>query len=528
MERRDRRRARGRGRATGWRSLAIGCVVGVLVGSAGVAGGMAAAARTAVVIAQGADITGGDPYKTTSTYDFNVISNIYETLITRDAGLHLKPGLAVSWRALDPTTWEFKLRPGVRFQDGEPLTAQVVKFSIDRALDPRLHWSRALWYPPISAVSVVDPATVRIVTKVPMSATNFLQRMAVNSWIVPPGYLAKNGDDALVQRPIGTGPYKLAQWVRDDHVELVANPDYWGGRPKIDDIIFRAIPNDSSRLAELLAGSVDMINLIPPSLFPPVQRAPRAKLVQGASLSLFFVHFNLVNIPQGRPLADKRVRQALNYAVARRALLTGVMHDAGAPIATFCTALQFGCDMSVPGWPYDPDRAKALLAAAGYPNGFDMTIATSSGTYPGDRDITVSVADQLSRVGVRARPMVVEYGVLLQQLVAKKITADAALFRHTSFWAYGGELAESSFSSQGGVASWTPADPEYERALDSAERSTDDAAAKGFLRQAQLLFRDDAPAISLFTAPNAYGMSRDLDWTPRPDLLLLMADASWK
>ncbi len=512
----------------GWRSIGIGVVIGALVAGLGATTGMAAAARDTVVIAQGTDITNGDPHRTTSTYGANVLANIYETLLSRDANLHLVPGLAVSWKQVNPTTWEFALRPGVRFQDGEPFTAQAVKFSIERGLSPAEHWSRALWYPPISSVIAVDPGTVRIVTPRPIDPTTFLQRLAVTAWIVPPAYLAKNGDDALVQHPIGTGPYKLVQWVRDDHVELTANADYWGGRPKITHVIIRVIPNDSARLAELLAGSVDVINLIPPDLFEPIQHSPRLKLVQGTSLSMFFLHFNLVNIPADRPLADKRVRVALNYAVARKALLTGIMHDAGTSIATFCTTLQFACDSPIAQWSYDPERAKALLAEAGYPNGFDMTMATSSGAYPGDRDLTVALADQLSRVAVRARPMIVDYGVLVQQLVTKKLTTDAALFRHTSFWGDAGEIGEANFTTQGGVASWSPADPEYERLLDEADQAADPAKIKALLHQAQMLFKADAPAIPLFTAPNANGMNRDLEWTPRADLLLIMHDASWK
>lgn len=222
------------------------------------------------------------------------------------------------------------------------------------------------------------------------------------------------------------------------------------------------------------------------------------------------------------------MRQALNYAVARKALLTSIMQNAGTPIVTFCMALQFGCDMSIPRWSYDSGRATALLTAAGYAAGFDMTIGTTSGVYPGDRDITLAVADQLSRVGVRARPVVEENGILLNRPLTKKLDTDAILLRYTSYYGDSGEIADFAFTSQGGATAWLPADPAFEHALDAAGQSVDDVTAKESLRQAQLLFRDDAPAIPLFTAPNAYGMSRGLDWTPRPDLGLRMVDASWK
>jgi len=171
------------------------------------------------------------------------------------------------------------------------------------------------------------------------------------------------------------------RWVRDDRVELEANPAYWGGRPRIGRVVFRAIPSESSRLAELLTGSVHLINLVPPELFRPLQLSGRAKLVPGKSLSVFFVIYNLVNIPRDRPLADRRVRQALNYAVDRQAILASVMRNVGSPVSTFCTEVMLGCDPSVAGFSYNPERARALLREAGYGDGLDFSITTTS--WPG-------------------------------------------------------------------------------------------------------------------------------------------------
>ncbi len=510
------------------RAVVTACLVVALVVGLGAANGVLARTSDTVTIAQGADISNGDPHRTGLTTDFNVLANIYETLVSRDPDLHIQPGLAVSWKVVGPTTWEFKLRQGVRFHDGEPFNARAVKFSIERGKDPRFRWARAFMLAPIRSVTVIDDDTVRFETTGPIPSALFLQLLAVSSFIVPPGYLGKNGDEALIRQPVGTGPYRFVRWVRDDHVELEANPTYWGGRPHIGHVIVRDIPNDATRLSELLAGSVDIINLIPPTLFSPIQSSSRTKLVQGASLSIFFIHFNLINISKDRPLADPRVRLALNYAVARRQLITTIMHGIGTPVATFCVALQFGCDTSIPVTSYDVSRAKTLLAQAGYSNGFDMTIATTSGSYPGDRDLTLAVSDQLNLIGVRAHPVIVEYGILQTQRVNRKVTWDAIFTRATSFYANAGELGFSNFSSNAEASLWSPADPEFEQLLTEAQQSSNDTQAKAFLRKAQLLFRDESPSIPLLTSPNVYGMSHDLQWTPRPDLLLTMASASWQ
>jgi peptide/nickel transport system substrate-binding protein len=479
-----------------------------------------------LVVAQGVDMQTGDPHRTTLTHAVNVLANIYDTLIGRDASLALRPGLALSWRQLDPTTWEFKLRQGVRFHNGEPFNAQAVKFSFERMLDPKTRWPGAGALRLIKAVTVVDDHTVRITTERPWPLMP--RFLGYYGMIVPPGHLAQHGEEALVRQPVGTGPYRFVRWVKDDRVELEANPDFWGGKPRIGRVTFRAIPSESSRLAELLAGSVHLINLVPPELFKPIQESPRAKLVEGRSLSVYFVIFNLVNIAGDRPLADRRVRQALNHAIDRQAIIASIMHNVGRPVATFCTEVMLGCDASVAPFAYDPERARALLREAGYPNGFDFSITTTSGAYPGDRDITLAVADQLSRVGVRPRVNVTEYGVQLRTVQARQLAEDGWFTRFTDFFGLSTIIPFRAFYSQGEWSLWRPGHREFDQRLEAANAATDEAQIREISRRVQALYRDEAPALSLFTAPNVYGMHPDLDWTPRPDLLLTMFDAGWR
>lgn len=479
-----------------------------------------------LVVAQGVDMQTGDPHKTTLTHAVNVLANIYDTLIWRDASLALRPGLALSWRAVDPTTWEFKLRQGVRFHNGEPFNAQAVKFSFERMLDPKTRWPGAGALRLIKAVTVVDDHTVRFTTERPWPLMP--RFLGYYGMIVPPGHLAQHGEEGLVRQPVGTGPYRFVRWVKDDRVELEANPDFWGGKPRIGRVTFRAIPSESSRLAELLAGSVHLINLVPPELFKPIQESPRARLVEGQSLSVYFVIYNLVNIASDRPLADRRVRQALNHAIDRQAILGSIMHNVGRPVATFCTDVMLGCDTSVAPFAYDPERARALLREAGYPNGFEFSITTTSGAYPGDRDITLALADQLNRVGVRTRVNVTEYGVQLRTVQARQLAEDGWFTRFTDFFGLSTIVPFRAFYSQGEWSLWRPGHREFDQRIEAAAAATDEAQIRDISRRVQALYKEEAPAISLFTAPNVYGMHPDLDWTPRPDLLLTMFDAGWR
>jgi peptide/nickel transport system substrate-binding protein len=506
-------------------AVGLAAVLAVAAGSGPVPPAHAQTPET-LVVAQGVDMQTGDPHRTTHTHAVNVLANMYETLIGRDANLALKPGLALSWRAVDATTWEFKLRPGVKFHNGEPFNAQAVKLSFERMLDPKTKWPGAGALRLIKAVTVVDDATVRFTTERPWPLLP--RSLGYYGMIVPPAYLAQNGEDALIRQPVGTGPYKFVRWVKDDRVELEANPDYWGGKPRIARVTFRAIPSESARLAELLAGSVHLINLVPPELFKPIQDSSRAKLVEGRSLSVYFVIYNLVNVQKDRPIADRRVRQALNHAIDRQAIVKSIMHGVGQPVATVCTEVMLGCDASVAPFAYDPERARALLREAGYPNGFEFSITTTSGAYPGDRDIALAVVDQLNRVGVRARANVTEYGVQLKTVQARQLAEDGWFTRFTDFFGLSTIIPFRAFYSKGEWSLWRPGNREFDQLIEAANAAGDEAQIRDLSRKIQALYKEEAPAISLFTAPNVYGMHPDLQWTPRPDLLLTMFDAAWR
>ncbi|MBI4278553.1 MAG: hypothetical protein HY660_08865 [Armatimonadetes bacterium] len=486
----------------------------------------AAQAPDAVVIAQSADIQTGDPHKTVAIHAYNALINVYDTLMARDADLRVKPGLALAWRAIEPTTWELDLRRGVRFHNGEPFNAQAVKFSLERALDPRTKWPGAGVLRPIKSVTVVNDHTLRIATERPWPF--FPAHMAYYGWIVPPRHIERAGEEALARRPVGTGPYRFVRWIKDERVELEVNSGYWGRRPKIERVIIRAIPSESSRLAELLAGSVHLINIVPPEVFGPILRSARARLVSGRSAGIFYLQFNLMNIPRDRPLADRRVRQALNYAVDRKVMIQSILHNVGEVVPTLCADISTGCDASVPPYPYDPDRARALLRETGYVDGFDMTISSTSGGYPADLDLSLAVADQFQRVGVRARVVVIEYGVHLRQIFSRNVPEHAMFRRSTDFIGYAGGVADRNFHSRGGTSLWSPGRRDFDQLLETAAVTVDEQRMKDLYRRAQLVFKEEAPAVPLFTAPNAHGLHRDLEWTPRPDLLLTMADASWR
>ena len=298
-------------------------------------------------------------------------------------------------------------------------------------------------------------------------------------------------------------------------MELEANPDYWGGRPKISHVVFRVIPTDAPRVAELLAGSVQLANLLPPELFSALTTSPKTKLVVGKSLSVFFVIYNLVNITKDKPLADPRVREALNYAIDRQAIVSSVLHNVGAPVATFCTPVMEACDPSVQPFTYDPNKARALLREAGYANGFDFSISGTSGTYPGDRDIVQAVAGQLNQVGVRTRVDISEIGVQLQSVLARKLPEDGWFTRFTDFFGISYIIPLRAFYSPGEWSQWRPGYDPFNQLIEEAQSAPNEAQMRDVSKRLQVMYKDQAPALTLFSAPNATGMSSNLNFDAR-------------
>jgi peptide/nickel transport system substrate-binding protein len=254
----------------------------------------------------------------------NMLEHIYDRLLDRDPKTFKpRPMLATGWKIVDDTTWEFALRPGVTFHNGEPFTAHAVKATIDYALDPatRSHFSAAAYWGLVREVQVVDDHTVRFVTKQPWP--NLIDSASLtNALIMPAKALRELGPQRLGQHPIGTGPFKFVEWKRDERLVLERNPDYWQGPADVSRVTFRFIPEFSSRMAALLSGEIDIMKDVPPHAVDAVDRSGRARV--RATVSSRINYLALVTLKPG-PMQDARVRRAMNHAVDVDELITQVL-----------------------------------------------------------------------------------------------------------------------------------------------------------------------------------------------------------
>lgn len=320
-----------------------------------------------------------DPHQFRSVLSGSIVNLMGEGLLTRDPNtMELKPLLAESWRNVNPTTWEFKLRHGVKFVNGEEFNAESVKFTIDRIVHSKLNTLGKLTWPPAFGqdTQIVDPYTVRFITKV--SDPMVPARLAAESMNMAPAHgLAEFRDKFVTDRFIGTGPYRFVEYVVGDRVVVEANPGYWGKKPPTPRIVWQVIPDAATRVAALQRGDVDVILNLPLPLVPTVESDPNSRVYSELSS---LVRGILLNTRESPSLKDRRVRQALNMAVDRTTIIKNLYGGRGKLLNTAPSAqVTNGFDPAP--FPYDPARARQLLAEAGYANGLELTVWQSIGRW---------------------------------------------------------------------------------------------------------------------------------------------------
>jgi peptide/nickel transport system substrate-binding protein len=484
-----------------------------------------AAQPTQLTIVQPAEATTMDPGRSTQVLTVNYFYNLYDSLTRWDAALQLQPGLATSWKALNDTTWEFTLRPGVRFHDGSPLTAEDVRATIERNLVPGKTVVTA-GFTTIESVQAASPTVVRVVTR---KADPLLPvRMAqMGSQILPARLTTDEGAKEMARRPIGTGAYRFVEWVKDERLVMEANRDWWGweGRPaSVDRVVWKAIPDDFPRLVALEKGEADIVTSVPPDHIRSIAQGRNTRVVSVPSTRT--VEFS-INSTQP-PLSDKRVRQALHHALDVPAIIRSLFAGLGRPLAGGLADTDFGFNPALKPAPYDPARARALLAEAGSPGGIDVTLHAGMGTMVNDKQLLEVIADMWAKVGIRARVAMMEMGarqrmvneralppggLLLINVQSTLLDADGSLWRILHPTGLGGRY-------------WAGSQPghRFHEVMEQARYTLDPRKRKALYAEATQLFDDEKPWLELFQEVIVYGTSRRVTFRPRPDFRLIVSE----
>jgi peptide/nickel transport system substrate-binding protein len=484
-------------------------------------GSQSADAKTRVVVAQGVEPTRLDPDMHRENTSNNVILNIYDALVERDAQEKIVPDLAETWRFLDDNTLEFKLRKGIKFSNGEPFNAEVVKYNVERVAG-LIPTAKKTLNPPgwenVKEAKVVDEYTVQIITKAPYP---LLLSLAAQKYMVPVEYTKKDNFESLATKPIGTGPYVLKSWMKGGELILEAKKDYWKGAPKIDEIVFRPIPDDSTRLAELKVGNVDIISNLKPDNVKEIEaeKTLQVKYAPSARTAMVFINGELPN------LKDVRVRKAVNHALDVPSLIKNVMGGNAFRVSTVCPKNFVGWDPEEKFYDYNPEKAKQLLAEAGFPNGFEATILTPRGRYLNDVQACEAIAGMLTAVGIRTKVNAVEFGVFAKQTQAHQIP-------EFMYAAWGNPhfnvlYTISAIARSGQMFSWH-SNKELDDLIDAAAKTVEPQKHEELLRKALRVMYEDPGFAFLYNQRDIYGVNKRVSFEPRPDEDINLHGASVK
>jgi peptide/nickel transport system substrate-binding protein len=511
-----------------WRTLVVLLSIVLIPLAAG------AAPAGKVVIAQGVDPTTLDMTNQQETPASNVGAQMFETLLERDQNLKLYPALAAEMpKLVAPTVWEVKLRRGVKFHSGEDFNADSVKFSIERLINPANKLRGASSFAPLDRVEIVDPYTVKIHTKKPWPV--FLSHIALRqASMYPPKEYAGKDPAAISRNPIGTGPYKFVRWSKDEEIVMEAFPGYWGGPAKIQTVVFKPIPDDAVRVAALQNGEIDVAVNIPPHLAGIIEKHPKIFLSTAPSIRtiqlMIYTHQMDANHkatgPYNGPTADKRVRQALAYALDVDEIIKGVMDGKAVRVATMLPSLHFGYDPALKPIKQDLAKSKKLLAEAGFPNGLEITLNGPQGRYVRDKEVGEAVAGQLTKAGIKTNLRTYEFVNYLNNMVYVHKAGPVWLIG----WGHPTMDAEAIyvplFKSPGIFVNWLNED--FNGMVEQAQSQMDEKKRYAEYQKINKLWIEEVPAIPLYQQIDLYGANRRLAWKARSDELIRAYDMAIK
>jgi peptide/nickel transport system substrate-binding protein len=476
-----------------------------------------------------ADVTSMDPHFLNLQPNLNISWHVFDALTHVDEDARLIPGLAVSWRAIDPLTWEFRLRRGVKFHDGSELTADDVVFSIERTLKVPNGQFRTFTRR-IVREQVVDAHTLRLKTATPYAMVPYdLNSIFIVSKKAARGAASADFDSGKAM--IGTGPFRFVRFARGDRVELARNDFYWDGKAAWTKVIFRIIPTDPSRLAGLLSGELDAIEQIPTADLPRLRSDPRLRIARKVSWrTIFFSIDQYRDHPPGiadksggplprNPFRDRRVREALSKAIDRQAIAERLMDGAALPASNLVSPPVFGYAPDLKPDIYDPKEAKRLLAEAGYPDGFAMTLAAPNNRYVNDEQIAQAVAQMLAHAGIRARVEALPMNAYL----TKGRKGDFA-FALLGWGSFSGDLALRSLVATGdpgkgfGAFNWSGySNRRVDGLLERAFASVDEKRRESLAQEAMRVAMRDYAVIPLHHQVTTWAMKKAITYAPRTD-----------
>jgi peptide/nickel transport system substrate-binding protein len=492
------------------------------------------------------EVTSIDPHFHNVGPNNSLRRHIFQGLVSTDEAQKIVPELAASWRAVDEKTWEFKLRPGVKFTSGADFTAKDVIYTlcrvptVENSPSPFTVYTRGF-----EAIETPDPLTIvfKTTNPTPLLPNNFstlgiLSAAAYGGndvkWAASGcqglGTPPKSADFNDPAKAVGTGPYRLANYTRGTHVILERNDAYWGDKPHWQKVTWRPISSEGPRVAALLAGDVDVVEN------PPIQDFDKIKgagfqIVQGISNRIIYLHMDQHNDPAWKtpgikgtdknPFLDKRVREAVSKAINRQAIVDRIMGGVAQAAGELLPVPLFGTSPDMKPVAFDPEGAKKLLAEAGYPNGFEVTLGTPNDRYINDEKVAQAAAQMLTRIGIKTN---------VDAMTASTFFSRRNKYEFSLYLAgWGADSGEMLNSLVALVATMDPktglghtnrgrySNPELDAVIKQAATTVDEKKREELLRQASKLAMSDFPLIPLHFEVTPWALKKGITYKARVD-----------
>ena len=467
-----------------------------------------------------------DPHAHDEVATISILFNLFDSLVTFDKDLKIYPNLATSWSNPEPTVWIMNLRKNIKFHNGNTFNADDVVFSFNRIKT----WDKSGLKDKVNMIdsaSKVDEATVKFVTKEPYPV--FLKKITYIT-IMDRETLEGKSDSWIGNHPVGTGPYRFISWSRGDHITMHANPHYWRGKAQFDNLIFKPLTNNATRVAAILSGAVDIINRVPVMDVKRVKKHSDLNFFEQPGLRLIYLQMDqsrdkspYIKSPTGKnPLKDVRVRRAIYYGINEEAIAKYIMMGFAKPAAQLSPSAVFGSDSSIKRVRHNPEKAKKLLAAAGYPHGFEIRLDSPNNRYVNDAQIAEAVASTLAKIGIR---------------VSVNATPKSRFFAEishldTSFFLVGWENSDGdsssvldacihSFNEKEGYGRYNYgrfSNPKVDRLIEKSADIMHPKERLSYLQAAQkIALVDDQCLIPLHFQVDLYAASKKIHFEPRMD-----------
>jgi peptide/nickel transport system substrate-binding protein len=469
-----------------------------------------ASAKDSVVISYRTPASSMHPHAQRTNTEATICNSIFDSLVDRDSKGKLVPALATSWELTSPKVWRFKLRRGVKWQNGDTFTAADVAYTLKVGGDPISRFKFIT--SKIKEVKIIDDYTIDVETKNPWPLLP--DSLYISLFIMNKKYCTGKTKEQLAQQPMGTGAYKLVEWVRESQVKLEAFPGHWRGVAPIKKVTFKPITNDSTRLAGLISGQTDMTIDVPVQFVERLEKAPNLKVISTGGPRVIFFSIRLDD--PAYPLSKLKVRQEIiDKLLNGKALIANQLPHPN----------HRGFNPNIKRPKYDVAAAKKLLAEAGYPDGLSLDLYVTNNRYIRDGDIGLAVAQQLSKIGIKANLVARSYTIHFKEIRQKKLNFYMIGWEELTFDA---ARLVGTFIKSDAKWGWSPKNAEFDKMLEQADQISNMAERSKALQKVSKKAADNVWIIPLHYQPNIYGMNKNLNFTPNVKKIVTVRTLSWK